>query len=57
MTRILVMKTSITLADAKIHLSALITETEEGAEITITRHWPSGRAHRRRAAGCRPHTR
>ena len=28
----------ITLAEAKSHLSALITEAEEGAEITITRH-------------------
>jgi prevent-host-death family protein len=28
----------VTLADAKAHLSALITEAEEGAEITITRH-------------------
>jgi prevent-host-death family protein len=36
MTRILVMKKLIPLADAKAHLSALITEA--GAEITITRH-------------------
>jgi antitoxin (DNA-binding transcriptional repressor) of toxin-antitoxin stability system len=31
------MKKTVTLADAKAHLSALITEAEEGAEITITR--------------------
>jgi prevent-host-death family protein len=37
-TKILVMDKAITLADAKAHLSALITEAEEGAEITITRH-------------------
>ncbi len=28
----------ITLADAKAHLSALVNEAEDGAEITITRH-------------------
>jgi prevent-host-death family protein len=28
----------ITLAEAKAHLSALITEAEQGAEITVTRH-------------------
>jgi prevent-host-death family protein len=28
----------ITLAEAKTHLSALVTEAEEGAAITITRH-------------------
>ncbi|MGD0430363.1 MAG: type II toxin-antitoxin system prevent-host-death family antitoxin [Acetobacteraceae bacterium] len=38
MTKILVMNKSITLAQAKAHLSALISEAEEGAEITITRH-------------------
>jgi prevent-host-death family protein len=38
MTNILVMNKAVTLADAKTHLSALITEAEEGAEITITRH-------------------
>ena len=38
MTKILVMEKSITLADAKAHLSALVAEAEEGAEITITRH-------------------
>jgi prevent-host-death family protein len=38
MTDLLVMNKAITLAEAKAHLSALITETEEGAEITITRH-------------------
>jgi prevent-host-death family protein len=34
----LVMNKAITLAEAKAHLSALVTEAEEGAEITITRH-------------------
>ena len=38
MTKLLVMNKMITLAEAKTHLSALITEAEEGAEITITRH-------------------
>lgn len=38
MTKLLVMNKVITLAEAKSHLSALITEAEEGAEITITRH-------------------
>jgi prevent-host-death family protein len=38
MTKLLVMNKMITLAEAKSHLSALITEAEEGAEITITRH-------------------
>jgi prevent-host-death family protein len=38
MTKYLVMNKVITLAEAKAHLSALITEAEEGAEITITRH-------------------
>ncbi|MSO99702.1 MAG: type II toxin-antitoxin system prevent-host-death family antitoxin [Acetobacteraceae bacterium] len=28
----------MTLAEAKAHLSALITEAEDGAEITVTRH-------------------
>jgi prevent-host-death family protein len=28
----------VTLAEAKAHLSSLITEAEEGAEITVTRH-------------------
>jgi prevent-host-death family protein len=28
----------ITLAEAKAHLSSLITEAEGGAEITVTRH-------------------
>jgi prevent-host-death family protein len=32
------MNKSITLAEAKAHLSALISEAEAGAEITITRH-------------------
>jgi hypothetical protein len=38
MTKVLVMDKAVTLADAKPHLSALITEAEQGAEITITRH-------------------
>jgi len=38
MTNILVMNKTITLAEAKTHLSALITEAEAGAEITVTRH-------------------
>jgi prevent-host-death family protein len=32
------MEKVITLAEAKTHLSSLVTEAEEGAEITITRH-------------------
>ena len=32
------MDKSITLAEAKTHLSALVTEAEAGAEFTITRH-------------------
>jgi prevent-host-death family protein len=38
MTKHLVMHKAITLAQAKAHLSALITEAEQGGEITITRH-------------------
>jgi prevent-host-death family protein len=38
MTNNLVMEKVITLAEAKAHLSALVTAAEEGAEITITRH-------------------
>jgi prevent-host-death family protein len=38
LTNYLVMNKAVTLAEAKAHLSALITEAEEGAEITITRH-------------------
>jgi prevent-host-death family protein len=38
MTKKLVMDKTITLAEAKAHLSALITEAEGGAEITVTRH-------------------
>jgi prevent-host-death family protein len=38
MTKLLVMNKVVTLAEAKSHLSALITEADEGAEITITRH-------------------
>ena len=38
MTKLLVMDKSVTLADAKAHLSALITEAEAGVEITLTRH-------------------
>lgn len=37
-TNYLVMNKSITLAEAKTHLSALVSEAEAGAEITITRH-------------------
>jgi prevent-host-death family protein len=37
-TRLLVMDKMITLAEAKAHLSALVSEAEDGAEITITRH-------------------
>jgi prevent-host-death family protein len=37
-TNYLVMNKSITLAEAKAHLSALVSEAEAGAEITITRH-------------------
>lgn len=32
------MEKMITLADAKAHLSALVNEAEDDAEITITRH-------------------
>jgi prevent-host-death family protein len=38
MTNYLVMNKAVTLAEAKAHLSALITEAEAGAEITVTRH-------------------
>ena len=38
MTKYLVMQKQVTLAEAKAHLSALVTEAEEGAEITVTRH-------------------
>jgi prevent-host-death family protein len=38
MTKYLVMNKVVTLAEAKAHLSALVTEAEEGVEITITRH-------------------
>jgi prevent-host-death family protein len=38
MTNYLVMNKAVTLAEAKAHLSALITQAEQGAEITITRH-------------------
>jgi prevent-host-death family protein len=34
----LVMEKSVAPVDARAHLSALITEAEEGTEITITRH-------------------
>jgi prevent-host-death family protein len=37
-TNSLVMEKSVTLAEAKAHLSALITEAAGGAEITVTRH-------------------
>jgi len=32
------MNKAVTLAEAKAHLSALISEAEAGAEITVTRH-------------------
>ena len=32
------MNKTITLAEAKAHLSALVTEAEDGAEFTVTRH-------------------
>jgi prevent-host-death family protein len=38
MTNFLVMNKAVSLAEAKARLSALITEAEQGAEITITRH-------------------
>ena len=38
MTKYLVMDKTITLAEAKAHLSSLITEAEAGAQITVTRH-------------------
>ncbi len=38
MTNYLAMEKTVTLADAKAHLSALITEAEDGTVITITRH-------------------
>jgi prevent-host-death family protein len=38
MTNYLVMDKVVTLAEAKAHISALVTEAEAGAEITITRH-------------------
>jgi prevent-host-death family protein len=38
MTNYLVMNKVVTLAEAKAHISALVTEAEAGAEITITRH-------------------
>jgi prevent-host-death family protein len=34
----MVMDKAVTLADARIHLSAMINDAQEGAEITITRH-------------------
>jgi prevent-host-death family protein len=37
-TNNLVMEKVITLAEAKTHLSGLVSEAEAGAEITITRH-------------------
>ena len=38
MTNILVMQKIVTLAEAKAHLSSLVSDAEEGAEITVTRH-------------------
>jgi prevent-host-death family protein len=32
------MEKIVTLAQAKAHLSSLVTEAEEGAAITVTRH-------------------
>jgi prevent-host-death family protein len=37
-TTIMVMNKVVTLAQAKAHISALVTEAEAGSEITITRH-------------------
>ena len=37
-TKKLVMQRQVTLAEAKAHLSALITEAEGGGEIVVTRH-------------------
>ena len=34
----MVVNKAVTSAEAKAHLSALITEAEAGAEITVTRH-------------------
>jgi prevent-host-death family protein len=38
MTNILVMNKTVTLAEAKAHMSALVNEAAAGVEITITRH-------------------
>jgi len=38
MTNVLVMNKMVTLAEAKAHLSSLVTEAAGGGEITITRH-------------------
>jgi prevent-host-death family protein len=38
MTIILVMDKSVTLAEAKAHLSALLSEAEAGTGIVVTRH-------------------
>src|SRR5580658_8554606 len=38
LTKKQVMNKVVTLAEAKAHISALVTEAEAGAEITITRH-------------------
>jgi prevent-host-death family protein len=38
MTDNLVMNKVVTLPEAKAHISALVSEVEAGAEITITRH-------------------
>jgi prevent-host-death family protein len=38
MTNNLVMGKQVSLAEAKAHLSALVSEAEDGTEITITRH-------------------
>jgi len=36
--KLVTMEKFVTLAEAKTHLSALVTQAEEGAEITVTRH-------------------
>lgn len=38
MTIFLVMDKSVTLAEAKAHLSALLSEAEAGSNILVTRH-------------------
>jgi prevent-host-death family protein len=38
MAKLVTMEKLVTLAEAKTHLSALVTQAEEGAQITVTRH-------------------